>query len=455
MKKLPITLVPQPVLKEKARKVSDFGPALGELVEKMTQVMRDHDGIGLAAPQVGVSQQVILVEYEPDERGGKSIPLTALVNPTITSVSKQTDWMDEGCLSIPDVLIPVERPVEVTVLAEDLSGKRFKVRAKDLHARVLQHEIDHLQGTLITDRAYPQLKELAGLRVVFMGTPLHAVPYLTALAATDVNIVGVVTETDKPVGRKQVLTAPPVKDRAKALGLPIFQFESLKDKTAQQQLAALKPDLIIVVAYGKIIPQAILDLPKHGCLNVHYSLLPALRGPSPHQTAIWQGLKETGFTIFRLEAGVDTGPIMAQRKMPIDPEDTSESLIAKMIVASLDTLFQTLPDYISGKIKLRPQDHAQATHTRLLEKEDGRIDWTQSATQIEAQIRAMQPWPVAFTEVEGQRLLIHEAHLYNDQLIIDVVQPAGKQPMRFNDYLRGNRDNRLTFFRQTGKVKID
>jgi methionyl-tRNA formyltransferase len=455
MSNLPIVPVPNKILKQKAQKVTSFGADLRTLAEDMLETMHANNGMGLAAPQVNRSERLIVLEYKPTEKGEKAIPAMILVNPKITGESKETDWIDEGCLSIPGTEVPVERPSEVNVLAQDLDGNRIKVRAKDLLARIVQHEIDHLDGVLMTERAYPRLKELAGLKVMFMGTPVHVLGYLSALASTDMEIVGVVTETDKPAGRKQKLTAPPVKQLAEFLGLPLFQFESLKDAAVQETIKFLKPDLVIVAAYGKIIPQVVLDIPKHGFLNVHYSLLPGLRGPSPHQTAILQGLKESGFTIFKLDKGIDTGPIVAQKKVKIKEDDTSHSLLERMAAESTATLLEILPDYVSGKKIARPQNHTKASTTKMFTKTDGLIDWTQPAQEIDRKIRAYQPWPIAYTEVNGQRLQIHLSHMEKDKLVIEVVQPASKPAMSFKEYLNGDRANRLTFFQSTGKVKLD
>ncbi len=454
MKSLPIITVPNPDLWQKARKVTDFGPKLTKLAQEMAITMHESNGMGLAATQVGELIRLIAVEYIPEEKNESAIPLTFLVNPTITDSSKQTDVMNEGCLSIPGLELPVTRPTEVTVLAQDLQGNRVKIRAKDLFARILQHEIDHTNGILITNRAYPEIASLSGLRVLFMGTPTHTIPYIAALAASSANLVGVITETDKPVGRKQVLTAPPAKQIAQILDIPVFQFESLRSAKAQALFDELRPDLVLVVAYGQIIPASLLEKPRLGFLNVHYSLLPELRGPSPHQTAILEGKNQTGYTIFQLDEQVDTGPILAQKKVDILPTDTSAHLIDKMVGESIQTLFSVLPDYISGKRQLRTQPETGASYTNKFTKEDGRIDWQRSAEEIDRQIRAMEPWPAAYTDIAGQHLIIHQSHLVDKQLVIDIVQPAGKRPMHFRDYIRGNQ-NGLTFFQSTGKVKVD
>jgi methionyl-tRNA formyltransferase len=452
MKKL--TYVPAEILRQKAKKVSSFGPELKQLADEMVEVMRASNGIGLAAPQVGESVRLVTIEYIPEEKGDLHIPLTILVNPTITDESKQTDWLEEGCLSIPGVEVPVERAVQVNVLAEDLDGRRIKIRAKDFFARILQHEIDHVNGVLMVERAYPELSQLKGKRVVFLGTPDHAAIYLTALAATEAEIVGVITETDKPAGRNRALTAPPVKQQAQLLELPVYQPETLKSAEAKKLFKSLQADIAIVVAYGKIIPIDILELVPHGFLNVHYSLLPEFRGATPHQSTILSGKSEAGFTIFKLDKGMDTGPILVQKKVPMKPTDTAFSLMQKMVPLSVATLLEVLPGYINGRRKLIPQDEHKATVTKLFQKEDGRIDWQRPVEEIDRQIRALNPWPGAFTEVNGQRLLIHASHLKNKRISIDIVQPAGKKPMTFRDYLRGNQAG-LTFFSATDKINLD
>lgn len=454
MKKSDIILVPDPILRAKAKKVAQFDPALHQLADRMVMTMRKNRGMGLAAPQVNQSQRLIIIEFEPENKYEAAIPLTILANPTITARQRQTDWLDEGCLSIPGLELPVERSTQVNVLAQDLTGRRVKIRAKGLLARILQHEIDHLDGILIPDRAAPASARLAGLRIVFMGTPAFAAPYLAALAACRAQVVGVITETDKPTGRDKKLTAPPVKTLATAMNLPVLQFESLKDPASRDQLAGLKPDVVVVVAYGKIIPADWLTIPTFGFFNVHYSLLPALRGPSPHQTALLKGAAETGFTIFQVDRGVDTGPILVQKRLAIRSDDTSQTLLTRLIQPSITALLEALPDFVEGRIKLRPQQ-GQPSDTQLLTKADGEIDWRQSVEAIERRIRAMYPWPGCYTTVNNQRLLIQAAHRQGDKLVIDIVQPAGRQPMAFSDYLRSNQADRLTFFQQLGKVRLD
>ncbi len=450
-----LTYVPNPILKQKTKKVTVFNYELRTLASSMTDLMRANRGVGLAANQINSDQRLIVVEYEPETKDDPTIPLTVLVNPTITDTGRETDIVDEGCLSIPYVELPIKRPIKINVLATDLDGKRIKIKAQDIFARILQHEIDHLNGVLITDRAFPDLTSLAGLRIAFFGSPDHANAYLTALAATPAAIVGVVTETDKPAGRSQLITSPPVKTHSELLGLPVYQFDNLRQPETVDLLRKLKPDLAIVVAYGQIIPQVLLDIPKLGFLNIHYSLLPELRGPSPHQTAILTGQKETGTTIFKLDKGLDTGPIISQKRLKIEPTDTSLSLLHRLIPLSVGQLLEVLPGYVRGQRPAKPQisDHT-VTRSHLFTKTEAKIDWSADIEQIDRQIRAFAGWPIAYTEVDNQRLLIHLSHLIDNTLVLDVVQPAGKKPMTFRDYLNGN-PNGLTFFRDLGKIKLD
>lgn len=460
MKNSSIILAPNPILKQKARKVTDFGSNLRALSEAMVKIMREYNGMGLAAPQINQSVRLIVIEYEPNKKGEYSersesaIPLTILVNPSVTDSSRQTDWMDEGCLSIPGVEVPVQRPKEVNVLAQDTAGNRVKIRAKGLYARILQHEIDHLDGILMTQKAYPNLEEINDKRILFFGTPDHAIPYLSALASTNAQIVGVVTETDKPAGRHKRLTAPPIKIFAKMLGLPVYQFESLKNNLAREKISQLRPDVAIVVAYGKIIPTSILKIAPRGFLNIHYSLLPALRGPSPYQTAILQGLAETGVTIFKLDKGLDTGPIIAKKRVKISGEETSKSLLEKLILKSVPLLLDILPSYLTGKRIPKKQPGFGSSQTSLIKKKDGLIDWSLSVEDILRRIRAFLPWPTSYAKLNDERLIVHEAHLEHGLLALDVVQPSGKAVMSFADFARGKRQNWLTFLAETDKVKI-
>ena len=241
------------------------------------------------------------------------------------------------------------------------------------------------------------------LRIVFMGTPDIACPTLQALAATPgFQVVGVVVQPDKPKGRDLKLQPPPAKELAQRLGLPVLQPERARNEGFLAQLRELRPDLIAVLAYGQILPQAILDLPPHGCLNVHTSLLPRWRGAAPIQWAILEGDAESGVAIMRMDAGLDTGGVVATRATPIAPDDNAQTLHDRLAVLGAELLVQTIPRYVSGELQPSPQSAAGVTYARKLTKDDGRLDWSQPAHVLHNRLRAFTPWPGAFTFLPAQ-----------------------------------------------------
>ena len=241
---------------------------------------------------------------------------------------------------------------------------------------------------------------MTALRIIFLGTAELSCASLQALAGdAKFQIAAVVTQPDRPKGRELKPQPSPVKSLALRLGLPVLQPERARDEKFITELRALRPDLIIVVAYGQILPPAILNLPRHGCLNVHTSLLPKYRGAAPIQWAIANGDTETGVTIMKLDAGLDTGPVVSQRRTAIQPEDDSAVLHDRLAQLGAELLVQTIPDYVAGKIQPRPQPAAGASHAAKIKKEDGRIDWNQPARTIWNRLRAFTPWPGAFTSL--------------------------------------------------------
>src|SRR3989344_2543834 len=300
-------------------------------------------------------------------------------------------------------------------------------------------------------------------KIIFFGTPEFAVPTLKALHQEGYNIVLVVIQPDKPVGRKGILTPPPVKVLTKELGLEVCQrFDNLKLKTK-----SLKPDLGVVVAYGEIIPKDILDLFPLGILNIHPSLLPKYRGPSPIQATILNGDKETGVSIIKLDEKMDHGAKLKTQNLKLKTDDTYVSLSQRLAMAGAQLLIDILPNYLVGKIKPVPQDDARATFTKIITKEDGRINWQKSAEEIERQIRAYAPWPGCFSEfvVNGKKInvkiieAIHELPLQDDNqtnigqfsiqngqlfvqcghgaLLIEKIQPEGKKEMTAKEFING------------------
>ena len=244
-----------------------------------------------------------------------------------------------------------------------------------------------------------------------MGTPDFAVPPLRALLdAPGYDVVGIVTQPDRPAGRGHALQASPVKQAAQTAGVPIIQPEKLRAPGVFEQLKSWQPELIVVAAFGQILRQNVLDLPRYGCINVHASLLPRWRGAAPIQAAMRAGDSQTGITIMQMDAGLDTGAMLRSRSVTITADDTGDTLQNKLSAIGGPLLIETLNDYMAGLITPQPQDESQQTYAPMLKKEDGRIDWAQPAIVIERQVRAYEPWPGTFTLWEGQPLKILGGH---------------------------------------------
>jgi methionyl-tRNA formyltransferase len=249
-----------------------------------------------------------------------------------------------------------------------------------------------------------------GLAVVFAGTPDFAVPAFEAIAASRHRIVAAYTQPDRPSGRGLKLESSPVKRAALARSIPVEQPATLKDPAAVERLASWRPDVMVVVAYGLLLPQAVLDVPRLGCLNIHASLLPRWRGAAPIQRALLAGDRETGITIMRLEAGLDTGPMLSRQALPIAPEATGGSLHDQLARLGGALIVEALDRLEAGTARFEPQDDAAATYARKLAKSEALVDWTQPAEALERQVRAFDPWPVAETRLDGQQLRIWRAH---------------------------------------------
>ncbi len=300
-------------------------------------------------------------------------------------------------------------------------------------------------------------------RLVFMGTPDFAAPSLKILIDRGLPVVGVFTQPDQPAGRGMAMHAPPVKKLAESHGIPVFQPTKLRVPGVLEQLHAWQPDLIVVAAYGKILPNAILDLPSQGCINVHASLLPKYRGAGPIQWAIARGESETGITIMRISERMDSGDILLQKAIPITAHDTGGTLhdkLAQLGAVALDEALQLLQQ---GKLIARPQNEAEVTYAPLIKKEDGRINWSHEAVVIERHIRAFNPWPSAYTTVNGKLLKIFAAQVEprgpnashppgsiievtpvslviatgTDALALTEVQLEGKKRLAIEEFLRG------------------
>jgi methionyl-tRNA formyltransferase len=296
-------------------------------------------------------------------------------------------------------------------------------------------------------------------KVVFMGSPEFSLPSLRALANA-YTVVGVVTQPDRASGRGRGVKEPPVKRLARELGIPVMQPAKLRAPEAMDQLRAWAPDLIVVAAFGQILKQAVLDLPLHGCINVHASLLPRWRGAAPINAAILHGDEETGVTIMKMDAGLDTGPMLARRSIRLTRDDTAGSVTAELSRLGADLLIETLPRWLADEIEPQAQDDSLATYAPMMKKEEGRLDFSRDAHELERRVRAFNPWPGAFMDFDGGPLKVHRAHvdagnasageklIVQDQpavgtgggiLVLDEVQPAGKKPMTGKSFLAGGR----------------
>jgi methionyl-tRNA formyltransferase len=299
-------------------------------------------------------------------------------------------------------------------------------------------------------------------RIVFMGSPDFAVPSLRALVK-NFYVVGVVTQPDRPAGRGRKLKAPPVKVLAAELGIPLLQPERLyKDPDAIAQLRAWAPDLIAVAAFAQILKPEVLDLPPHGCLNVHASLLPRWRGAAPLNAAILHGDSQTGITIMKMTPGLDTGPMLTRRAIPIGSQDTAGSLFDRLADLGAELLVETIPSYLRGVLQLEPQDESQSTYAPMLKKADGELDFSQPAGYLARQVRAYHPWPGTFFRWTSGTLKVHAAHAVDKVspgvavhtvevgkpavgtseglLVLDEVQPAGKKTMAGEAFLLGAKE---------------
>ncbi|GAA68299.1 methionyl-tRNA formyltransferase [Pseudoalteromonas sp. NSLLW24] len=300
------------------------------------------------------------------------------------------------------------------------------------------------------------------LRIIFAGTPDFAARHLQALIQSEHQIVGVYSQPDRPAGRGKKLKASEVKELALEHNLPVFQPQSLKNDEALAELTSLNADIMIVVAYGLILPKAILEAPRLGCLNVHGSILPRWRGAAPIQRAIWAGDEQTGVTIMQMDEGLDTGDMLHISRCPISTTETSASLYTKLAELGPDALIETINKLANGEITPEPQNDELANYAKKLSKEEANIDWSMSALQIERNIRSFNPWPVCFTQMGGQTVKIYQAQvvlqsgdpgqiLSSDKngvvvacgehaLCITQLQPQGKKPMAINDFLNGRSD---------------
>ncbi|GIU04085.1 methionyl-tRNA formyltransferase [Shewanella glacialipiscicola] len=249
------------------------------------------------------------------------------------------------------------------------------------------------------------------LNIIFAGTPDFAARHLQALLDSHHNVIGVYTQPDRPAGRGKKLTASPVKELAIANNIPVYQPGSLRKEPAQQQLAELNADIMVVVAYGLILPKVVLDTPRLGCINVHGSILPRWRGAAPIQRALWAGDTETGVTVMQMDVGLDTGDMLLKTYLPIEDSDTSASLYEKLAEQGPVALLQALEGLANGTLTAEKQDEALANYAEKLSKEEARLDWNKSAKQLWQEVRAFNPWPVSYFEHQGNTIKVWQTQV--------------------------------------------
>ncbi len=298
------------------------------------------------------------------------------------------------------------------------------------------------------------------MRVVFMGTPDIAATCLKKIIADGFDVVGVYTQPDRPKNRGHKLAASPVKEVALENNIPVFQPETFKDEAAVEELRALKPDICAVVAYGRILPQSVLDVPTFGCINIHASILPKYRGSAPYQWAVLDGLKETGVTAQHMALQMDAGDIIEIAKTPIGPDETAGELLDRLAVLSADLMSRTLTRFENGKVEATPQDESQVSYAPMLDKTMCPMDFTKTAQQVHDHVRGLNPWPVATTELGGKRFKIYATAIVDGKgepgeilgltktglkiacgegaVEIRILQAEGGKRMAAPDYFRGH-----------------
>ncbi len=468
---LPIIGFDNEILRKKSKPVARVNRSVRKIIDDMLRTMRAARGVGLAAPQIGVSKRIAIVDVGEGPH--------FMVNPEIVSRSEEEteDW--EGCLSWPGYVGLVPRSDRVCVRALDRDGREFWIEGEGFLARALQHEIDHLDGVLFKDRASlimetPKEEEReeedgGTVTAIFMGSPEFAVPSLEALVGAGVNVPLVITQPDRPYGRKQVMKPTPVKECALRLGLPVMTPESL-DGDALEKIRSLGPDFLCVAAFGQKIPSEIIESPKYAALNVHPSLLPKHRGGNPVQRAIMRGDGVTGVSIMHISDRMDAGDILLQWPVDIGPDETYGTLEKRLAEIGAHALLDAVELTLAGKASRHPQDEREATYARHLMPGENEIDWKCEPRTIHNLIRGLSPkpgavcyfsgksvkvWasvlpdgsypptaPGAILKVEGDALLVG---CKGGVIGITEIQPAGKKPMSGKAFYLG-RSGEITGF---------
>lgn len=431
----------EPILRDPCEEIVDFDFELEQLIDDMIETMRKNKGIGLAAPQVGVSKKIFVCEFEGDKENKLArFPLTVLVNPEIKNFSKNQRFMVEGCLSFPGIEILVKRPKEVTLKGEDRHGNEIEVKGNKLYARVLQHELDHLNQTLMVDRMQES-------KIIFIGTGTLGLPALELLSKDkQYKILSVITSSRKSLkNRKNTISENPIYDLAKKLNLSVTETSNINDPEMVKKIKKYKPDLGVMADFGQIVSPEILKIPKKGIINIHPSLLPKYRGSSPIQQTIFEGDAVTGVSLILTSDKMDAGGIISQAKVRLSGTETATILKNHLAEIGSTLLLNSIPYYLSKDLKPELQNESTATYTKMIKKEDGLVEQSNSAEVVERKIRAYDNWPGAYIIVNNKRIQLIASHFEeNGDFVIDLVKPEGRKQMSYADFVRGYKV-KLTF----------
>ena len=439
MKELEILKDPNPKLRVEAEAVNSFNGAIQELIDNMIYTMRKSDGIGMAAPQVNESKKIIIAEYETPEKTKDNFPLFVIVNPKIVECSKEKEFMVEGCLSFPGKELYIKRPKESEVEGFDRWGKPIKVKTSDLFCRVLLHEIDHLNGVLMIDH-------IKSVKTVFIGNGSLGFPILERITDDpQFDLQAVLTSINRPSGRKNLNCESLVAEEANKLKLKLYKIDKIRDSKTIKLIKEINPELIILADFGQILSKELVQLPKYGVLNIHPSLLPKYRGPSPIVSALLAGEKRTGVSIIKLDENIDSGNILSQIEIRISSRETAVNLKKKLAGLAAELLAETVPYYLAGEITPIVQDQTKATESKIITKENGKLVGNESSQKVDRMVRALYPWPGVYIGINKRKFFITKVHLNKEKkLIIDRVKPEGKKEMSYTDFTLGNSE-RLTF----------
>ncbi|MBM2820523.1 MAG: methionyl-tRNA formyltransferase, methionyl-tRNA formyltransferase [Candidatus Berkelbacteria bacterium] len=482
MKNLSIVTIPNTKLMEVTQKVASFDNVLKNQIKDMVRTLRKEGGIGLAANQLGFDNQVIVAEFK-DPDGKEHIPLSIYINPEIVRYSEKQECLEEGCLSVPKIELEIDRPEAIKIRYQDQAGKKYKIAPKGLIGRILQHEIDHLNGIVFTERAKDQFfikfPEFKNIKIAFFGSGEFAAIILEGLILLGLNL-DIYTEESKPSGRDQKIKLTPVAEIANKFRKDFFEIEASQvsskvnrggEMHGQGRAERLDPisslgksrsvlltdtgerpfDLLICSDFGQKIPKNILNKAKITAINVHPSLLPKYLGPTPIQAAILNGDQTTGVSVIRMVEKIDEGPIYSQIETEILKNDIYPTLRDRLATLGLKLVIHTLPKLVRDELEPMNQDLSKKIMTHKFTKTDGEIDWAQNIKDIDRKIRAFFPWPGTYTFVDNKRLIIHEAHIKDSKLVLDIIQLEGKKPIEFKQFLQGFKGQKPEWF---AKIKL-